>query len=138
MSEWETLTSNFAVENAWSYGQQTSRSAVGFAENAVNVTTTSPKTTPAMSRDGHTVVLIQWKDAHAGESGWLDMDEYEDDGLVVVETVGFLVPADEPGGKAQHVTVWQSISEDDGIGPFHIPVEMVLKMTVLNLDTPPE
>lgn len=131
MSEW-VATSDFAVENVWLYGQPTSPDDVGFVEHTVNLTATPATTEPTMTTCNRSVVLIRWKDAHAGEGGWLEMDDYDDDGLAVVETVGFLIPADEPGGKAHHVTVWQSISEDDGIHPFHIPVEMVLEMTVLN------
>ena len=71
------------------------------------------------------LVIVQWADAHASEGGWIDLDEYDDDGECIVTTVGFLVPADDPGGKKDHVTVWQTITEGEGIHGFHIPVSMV-------------
>jgi hypothetical protein len=91
------------------------------------------------------IVLVRWADAHAGDSGWLPLDDYEDDGEVIVTTVGYLVPADTPGGKKDHVTVWQTITDGEGIHPFHIPSLMVRSMSVVSftenpvpdLDTPP-
>lgn len=79
----------------------------------------------------HTVVYVIWADAHCGTEGWQTLTDYEDDGEALVHTVGFLIPAQEPGGKQGHVTVWQSISDSDGIGPFHIPVAMVRSVTAL-------
>lgn len=77
------------------------------------------------------LVLVTWADAHAGDGGWLELDNYEDDGEVLVETLGFLVPADSPGGKKNHVTLWQSYHGGEGIHPFHIPTGMVRNMTTL-------
>jgi hypothetical protein len=49
-----------------------------------------------------------------------------------VSSVGFLVPADEPGGKKDHVTLWQTITNGEGISPFHIPTSMVRQIKVVN------
>jgi hypothetical protein len=78
------------------------------------------------------VALIKWSDAHAGDGGWLSMDDYEDDGDYIITTVGFLVPADQAGGKQNHVSVWQTITDGEGIHPMHIPVGMVKKIILLN------
>lgn len=82
--------------------------------------------------DKRTVVWIKWADAHAGDNGWMDLEEYEDDGEAIVDTVGFLVSVPDHGSKAGHVTVWQTLSDGDGIHPMHIPVGMVRSMVVLN------
>jgi hypothetical protein len=85
-----------------------------------------------MEKNNYAIVLIRWADAHAGEGGWLSLDEYEDEGEVIVETVGFLVPADAPGGKKDHVTVWQSYHEGEGIHPFHVPCSMVRSIKTIS------
>ncbi len=77
------------------------------------------------------IVLVTWADAHAGDGGWQELEGYEDDGEVLVETLGFLVPADAPGGKKGHVTVWQSYHGGEGINPFHIPAGMVRNLKTL-------
>lgn len=76
-------------------------------------------------------VLVIWADAHAGVGGWLDLAEYDDDGECLVSTVGFLVPETDKGGKRDHLTVWQTIVDGEGINPFHIPTAMVRKTVVL-------
>ena len=78
------------------------------------------------------IVLIRWADAHMGDAGWLDLDEYEDDGESIVETVGFLIPVGEAGSKKDHVTLWQTISDDQGIHAMHIPIGMVREVKVLS------
>lgn len=79
----------------------------------------------------YSIVLVEWADAHCSEGGWMDLDEYKDDGEVIVSTVGFLIPVGEDGSKDGHVTVWQSVADNDAIHGFHIPVAMVRKLTVL-------
>lgn len=86
-----------------------------------------------METDDLTIVLVRWADAHGGEGGWQELDNYEDDGEAIITTVGFLIPADAPGGKKDHVTVWQTLVEDQGIHPFHIPVGMVRSMTSVSI-----
>jgi hypothetical protein len=82
--------------------------------------------------DNLNIVLVEWADACGEEPGWLSLEDLEDDGEVVVSTVGFLIPADDPGGKHNHVTVMQSYHDGEAIHVFHIPVGMVRKMTVVN------
>lgn len=82
--------------------------------------------------ESYPVALIKWADAHAGDPGWIAFDDYEDDGEYIITTVGFLVPADAPGGKLDHVSVWQTVTDGEGIHPFHIPVAMVKKIILLN------
>ena len=78
------------------------------------------------------VVLVKWADAHdGGVHGWTSLDDYVDDGECIINTVGFLIPSDQPGGKKDHVSIWQTIAGDDAIHPFHIPVGMVRNLTVL-------
>ncbi len=86
-------------------------------------------TTEIMSE--YPLVLISWADAHAGHGGWLSLSDYEDDGECLVNSVGFLVPPGE-GGKKDHVTLWQTISDGEGIHPFHIPVSMVRNTKLLS------
>lgn len=99
-----------------------------------------------MTENEFPIVLIRWADAHGGEGGWQELEDYEDDGEVIISTVGFLIPHDMPGGKKDHLTVWQTITEGEGIHPFHIPAGMVREVTLvtkpnkceteLDLDTP--
>lgn len=78
------------------------------------------------------LVIVKWADAHASEGGWIDLDEYEDDGECIVTTVGFMVPADAPGGKQGHVTLWQTITDGEGIHGFHVPVGMVRSTQIVS------
>lgn len=80
------------------------------------------------------VAYVRWADAHGGEGGWQDLDEYEDDGECLVTSVGFLVPADDPGAKKDHVTLWQTVTDGEGIHPFHIPVGMVRSLKLVTFD----
>jgi hypothetical protein len=75
------------------------------------------------------IVLVEWADAHCDEAGWISTD-LDDEGECVVASVGFLVTT-EDGGKPKHVTIWQSLCDDEGIGRFHIPVDMVRNLKVL-------
>jgi hypothetical protein len=78
------------------------------------------------------IVLVRWADAHAGDGGWQTLEDYEDDGEVIVSTVGFLIAHDAPGGKKDHISVWQTITEGEGIHPFHIPAGMVRDIAIIN------
>lgn len=78
------------------------------------------------------IALVLWADAHCGDPGWIELEEMEDDGEVIISTVGFLVPADEPGGKKDHVTLWQTYTDGEGIHPFHIPSSMVRQIKIVN------
>lgn len=65
------------------------------------------------------------------EGGWLELDEYVDDGETIVSSVGFLIPVGEAGSKKDHVSLWQTLCEDQGIHAMHIPVGMVRDVKVL-------
>ena len=84
-----------------------------------------------METNKPSIVLIEWADASGEEPGWITLEELEDEGEVLVQTVGFLIPSDEPGGKKDHVTVMQTFHDGDAIHVFHIPCGMVRSMKVL-------
>ncbi len=78
------------------------------------------------------VALNYWADACGGDAGWLALDEVEDDGEVMVQSVGFLIPVGDAGSKENHMTLLQSIHDGEGINLFYIPVAMVRKIVLLN------
>jgi hypothetical protein len=80
---------------------------------------------------GYSVVWVQWADAHTSEPGWLELDGYEDEGEVLVDTVGFLIPVGDAGSKDGHVSIWQTLCQGEGIHGFHVPVQMVREIKVL-------
>lgn len=72
-----------------------------------------------------TAVVVRWADAHSGAEQWTPIDEMDDDGEYLVESVGWLIPVDE-GGKPNHVTLAQSLTPDDAVDHIlHIPTSMV-------------
>ena len=75
--------------------------------------------------------MLVWADAHAGEGGWQELAELEDDGECLVTTVGFIVPPAE-GGKEGHITLWQTINDGEGINPFHVPLGMVRSLKIIS------
>lgn len=81
-----------------------------------------------------TIVMITWADTHSGGIGWtpindIDQDEY------LIQTCGFLL-ATSDGGKADHVTVYQSRTADEDLDHIlHIPVAMVRKIQVCSPQT---
>ena len=81
-----------------------------------------------------TIVLLVWNDAHAGDNEtWTPIEDIEDGGYYVVQSVGWLVP----DAKAGHVTIAQSLTPDDQIDHLlHVPSGMVNRMTVLNCKNP--
>ena len=83
------------------------------------------------------IVYVTWADAHCSESGWVDLDDYNDDGEIIVHTTGFLIPLGDAGSKDKHVSLWQSLSGGEGIHGFHIPVQMVRNMKTLGLFSVP-
>jgi hypothetical protein len=100
--------------------------------DALNVVLTGRQLVLNDHKPPHAIVLVLWADAHCGEAGWQVLDDMDDHDEMLVSTVGFLIPADEPGGKKDHVTLWQTINDDEGIHPFYIPSSMVRKIVVLN------
>ena len=88
-----------------------------------------------MSHDEmRTMVVVRWHDAHSATDTWtpitdIDQDEY------LIQTCGFLL-ATSDGGKADHVTVYQSRTDDDDLDHIlHIPVAMVRKIQVCSPQT---
>jgi len=80
---------------------------------------------------GLTPVIVTWADAHAGVDHWMPLDELEDDGEYLVQSVGWLLPADD-GGKQGHVTVAQSLTPDEHVDHvLHIPVSMVRTLVIV-------
>ena len=82
-------------------------------------------------KNEYPIVLIEWADACGGDPGWFTLDDIEDDGETIIQSVGFLIPADEPPGKKDHITLLQSYHDGDGIHLFWIPIAMVRKTIVL-------
>lgn len=78
------------------------------------------------------MVLIYWADACGGDPGWLTLDDVEDDGEVLVQSVGFMMSLDDPGSKKNHITLLQSFHNGDGINLFYIPSAMVRKIILLS------
>lgn len=77
------------------------------------------------------LVRVEWHDAHVGTDGWVSKDELEDDGPYVVHSCGFLL-TEEHGGKAGHITLVMSWSNDDMLHSVsHIPSQMVRKIEIL-------
>lgn len=81
------------------------------------------------------MVLVTWADTHLSEGGWLDLDEYEDDGECVVSSVGFQIPVGDPGSKDKHLTLWQTLCKEEGIHAIHIPIGMVRDIKILQNNT---
>lgn len=103
----------------------------GISHKEDTVLNVAQKAHPQMTNNDYAIVLVEWADACGGEPGWLSLEEVEDDGETLVQTVGFLIPVGEPGAKEHHVTLLQSYHEGEGIHLFHIPVGMVRKTFVL-------
>jgi hypothetical protein len=80
------------------------------------------------------IVLVTWADTHSGGIGWtpitdIDQDEY------IIKTCGFLLATCD-GGKANHVTIYQSETEDGDLDHIlHIPVAMVRGIKVCSPET---
>lgn len=123
MSAWRTgLPANTAISNGTPPTVDIARLA-GDGETKMSETADVSRTYP--------IVIVKWADAHCGDPGWQELDVYEDDGEVIVTTVGYLVPAGDSGGKKDHLTVWQTITDGEGIHPFHIPASMVRTVVTL-------
>ena len=81
------------------------------------------------------MVLVTWADTHLSEGGWLDLDEYEDDGECLVSSVGFQIPVGDPGSKDKHLTLWQTLCKEECIHAIHIPIGMVRDIKILQNNT---
>ena len=74
---------------------------------------------------GLTAVVVVWADAHADVEQWTPLEDLDRDGEYLVKSCGWLIPVDL-GGKADHVTIAQSLTPDDMVDHvLHIPVSMV-------------
>ena len=87
-----------------------------------------------MEKTEYPIVLVKCADACVEEPGWLSLDTLEDDGEVIVNSVGFLIPQDEPGSKKDHITLMQSFHDGEGIHIFRIPAGMVRSMSVIHFE----
>ena len=88
--------------------------------------------TTELNPPAYPMALVYWADACGGDPGWISLDEVEDDGETMVQTVGFLLAQDDAGGKPNHVTLLQSFHDGEGINLFYIPVAMVRKIILLS------
>ena len=91
----------------------------------------NPQTTE-LDPPAYPMALVYWADACGGDPGWLTLEDVEDDGEVLVQSTGFLVPVEDPGAKQNHVTLLQSFHDGEGINLFYIPVAMVRKIILLS------
>ena len=91
----------------------------------------NPQTTE-LDPPAYPMALVYWADACGGDPGWLTLEDVEDDGEVLVQSTGFLLPTEDPGAKQNHVTLLQSFHDGDGINLFYIPVAMVRKIILLS------
>ena len=76
------------------------------------------------------VVVVVWRDAHAdGGGSWLSVEDIED-APYVVESVGFVLEGDKSG----HLSICQSLGDDDGVVDhvLHIPDGMIVRVTNLS------
>lgn len=63
------------------------------------------------------IVEIEWSDAAGKNTGWLDIEEAAELGIMDVVTVGFVLKHD-----AKVITICHSVSEDEQvIAPLSIP-----------------
>jgi hypothetical protein len=76
------------------------------------------------------VLLVVWADTHADKMGtWQPIEDIEDDGEYLVETVGFVIE----GAKERHLTLAQSMSPDAQVDHLlHIPVGMIRSVQQLS------
>ena len=80
-------------------------------------------------------VLVEWHDAHSNDTGWVSRADLDDEGPAVIKSIGFLM-TEEEGGKKDHVSIVQTWSEDDMLHfVFYIPVQMVHRITILEVSS---
>lgn len=74
------------------------------------------------------LAVIMWRDAHADGGSWIDVSAINDQPYIV-ESVGFMLEEIKPG----HVSICQSLGDDDGIidHVLHIPTQMIVDITQL-------
>lgn len=74
-----------------------------------------------------TKVLVVWHDAHSASDGWCAVGDV-DASPCRVQSLGWLIP----DAKPDHVTVAQSVSDDDALDSLLcVPVGMVVSVQIL-------
>lgn len=77
------------------------------------------------------IVAVVWRDAHAANEGWAWFDVPNDDGDLIVTSVGLLLPKGH-GRKRGHVSIAQSVTDHRAIDSLlHVPKGMVISVTRL-------
>lgn len=86
----------------------------------------------ASDRPQFPIVLVLWRDAFSHYNSWTTLDDIVDDQEeAIVYSTGYMVAEDKPGGRKNHVVLWQTMSEGDAINQFCIPNDMVVKIVYL-------
>ena len=81
-----------------------------------------------------TIVEITWADTHSGGTGWTPIGEIDHEEYMI-KSCGYILAVGD-GGKENHVTIYQSRTEDDDLDHIlHIPVAMVRNIKAV--DIPP-
>jgi len=73
------------------------------------------------------MVRVTWHDAHSvGGGDWAWIEDDEDDGPMVVNHLGYLLPVDK-GGKENHVTLCFGMTSEGALDSrIHIPAGMIV------------
>lgn len=73
--------------------------------------------------------MLTWMDAHAATSAWTPIDEIGQDPCIVT-SCGYMLSV-ENGGKPEHITLYQSKTDNDDVdGVLCVPVAMVKKIKI--------
>ena len=79
-----------------------------------------------------TIVEITWADTHSGGTGWTPISEI-DQAEYIIKSCGYLLSIGD-GGKENHVTIYQSRTEDDDLDHIlHIPVAMIRNIKAIDI-----
>ena len=78
------------------------------------------------------IAVVIWRDAHSLGDEWITAADAAEGGDYVVTTVGWLLNEDS-GGKAGHISIVRSITQDDYLDSvLHIPEQLVLRQIDLH------
>lgn len=79
-----------------------------------------------------TIVEITWADTHSGGTGWTPISDI-DQAEYIIKSCGYLLSIGD-GGKENHVTIYQSRTEDDDLDHIlHIPVAMIRNIKAIDI-----
>ena len=79
-----------------------------------------------------TIVEITWADTHSGGIGWTPISEIDQDEYII-KSCGYLLAVGD-GGKENHITLYQSRTEDDDLDHIlHIPVAMIRNIKAIDI-----